>query len=152
MLTWNLAGFHRNKTNLKFFVDTYLPSFIFLSETNLYQCDLSNAMVLFRGEYMASLNSQDLYDLELPLTKTTTFGGTMILWRQELNPFISVVSVDSTAFLPLVFAPPDQAVSVHISVYLPTQGQESEFIDCLSSLSMVMEELSDKYPKCTFYL
>ena len=60
--------------------------------------------------------------------------------------------MQSTAFLPILFQPPGCALTIHIAVYLPTLGQESQFLDELAKLSLVMDELSDEHPDAPVYL
>ena len=48
--------------------------------------------------------------------------------------------------------PPGCALTIHIDVYLPTLGQESQFLDELAKLSLVMDELSDEHPNAPVYL
>ena len=152
IFSWNIEGFRRNKTNLKYFVDLHLPDFIFLSEPNLFQCDLDQAMLPFKGEYLACLNSEDLYDAELPLIKSVTHGGTMILWKRAYDPHIKVVSVESTAFLPIIFSPPNQPISIHVAIYLPTSGKENEFVEETAQLISCIDQLRSAHPEALFYL
>ena len=84
-MTWNIEGFQRNKTNLHTISKHFKPDFIFLSEANMFQYDLNQNMRIFLADYSSSLNSPDLYDQDLPLIKSRTVGGTMILWRRELD-------------------------------------------------------------------
>ena len=72
------------------------PDFIFLSEAQLYQCDLSLAMETFKGEYCSSLNSKDIHDPGLPLASSSANGGTMIMWNLELDPFVTKIKVKYT--------------------------------------------------------
>jgi hypothetical protein len=74
------------------------------------------------------------------------------MWKCQYDPYITLHQVQSTAFLPVLFHPPGSALSVHIAVYLPTLGKESEFLDELSKLSIVIDEISDANPAATFYL
>ena len=76
----------------------------------------------------------DLYDPELPLVKSKAYGGTMVLWKLCHDPFITVHHLTSSSFLPVIFSPPGSPVSVHVSIYLPTHGQDSRFMEDLSSL------------------
>ena len=102
-------------------------------------------MKTFQGEYKCSLNSDDKYDPELPLTKSKANGGTMSLWKIEHDPFISIHPVFSSSFLPLIFDPPYCPLSIHIAVYLPTLGKESKFFEELSKLSECLDELTFKH-------
>ena len=109
-------------------------------------------MQSFSGIYLYSLNSSDLFDPGLPLARSTAHGGTMVMWRIELDPYITVIPSSCPAFLPVLFKPPGQLVSIHVAIYLPTQGQENEFIDCISKLSLCVEQLQEQYPGAALYL
>ena len=125
---------------------------VFLSEPQIHSCNLEQAMKHFRGSYSASLNSADKYDPELPLLQSRAHGGTLVMWKCQYDPHITLHPVQSTAFLPVLFHPPGSALSVHIAVYLPTLGQENEFLDELTKLSIVIDEIQDANPAATFYL
>ena len=58
----------------------------------------------------------------------------------------------TTSFCPIVFQPPGTIPSVHVCIYLPTAGQDAQFIEELSSLSCFLHEMSSLYPKSPFYL
>ena len=76
----------------------------------------------------------------------------MVLWKVCHDPYISLHPVSSPSFLPLIFNPPNHPVSVHIAVYLPTHGQDSEFIEELTSLEVCLHELHDLFPLAPVYL
>ena len=63
------------------------------------------------------MKSEDKFDPELPLIKTM-----MILWKQELEPFIEILAALNSSILPVLFNPP---ASIHICLYLPTAGLEN---------------------------
>ena len=71
---------------------------------------------------------------DLPLEKRRAKGGTMILWREKLSPYIKILNVNSASFLPLILSIPGIATSAHIAVYLPTSGKETEFVSALAGL------------------
>ena len=104
------------------------------------------------GEYCYSLNSSDKYDLELPMTKSRAHGGTMILWKTCYDPFVLVHPVQTSSYLPIIFHPPGGLLSIHISIYLPTLGQESKFVDEMSKLSCTIDELAALHPEAPFFL
>ena len=106
----------------------------------------------FRGEYSYSLNSADKYDPDLSLVKARAHGGTMILWKTCHDPYISLHPVSTPAILPLIFSPPSNSVSIHVCVYLPTHGQDTQFVAELSTLSACLLQLLDKYPEAPIYL
>ena len=99
-------------------------------------------MRMLSNDYCWSLNSGEMLDPVLPLVKSKAIGGTMILWKVKLDPFITVIPVTSTAFLPVLLNPPGSAPSVHVAIYLPTLGQERQFLDELSKLSITMDDIS----------
>ena len=109
-------------------------------------------MKYLSGDYCFSLNSADKFDPDLPLTKSRTHGGTMILWKIQLDPFVTVYPATSSSFLPILFHPPGSPLSIHICVYLPTLGQESQFVEEIAKLTITIEELIDKYPEAPIYL
>ena len=151
-LTWNIESFKRNKSSLHFFVQEHQPDFIFISEPMLYQCDLSLQTELFKSSYNSSLNSFDLTEPDLPLRCSRSVGGTMIMWRQEHDPFVTILPFSSTSFLPILFCPPDLPPTIHVAVYLPTAGRDSEFIEALSGLDAFISEVFEKYPGSPVYL
>ena len=119
------------------------PDFIFLSEPQIFANDLELSMKTFQGEYKCSLNSDDKYDPELPLIKSKAHGGTLVLWKIEHDPYVSIHPVSSSAFLPLIYDPPSSPLSIHIAVYLPTLGKESSFFEELAKLSDCIDELNN---------
>ena len=151
-MSWNIEGLSRNVFNLKHFTDLYQPDLVFLSEPQIYSCDLAQTMKYLSGAYASSLNSADIYDPELPLVKSKANGGTMVLWKRRHDPHIKLYPVQTPAFLPVIFQPPGSAPSIHIAVYLPTLGRESEFIEELSKLSITVDELSETHPDAPIYL
>ena len=85
-LTWNLEGLKRNLLNLKYFIDLTQSDLIFISEPNIFSHDAKNLLKQLGNNYHFSLNSEDKLDEEAPFTKNKTYGGTMVLWKQELDP------------------------------------------------------------------
>ena len=109
-------------------------------------------MQYFHGEYKYSLNSEDILDPDLPLSKSRAHGGTMILWKANLDPYITVHPVRSTAFLPVIFSPPNGPPSIHVAIYLPTHGKDISFVEDLSALVVCLDDLCDKLPDAAIYL
>ena len=102
-------------------------------------------MAAVHSEYSYYLNSDDLYDLDLPFEKTRAVGGTLCMWKKWLDPYIHIHPIQTSAILPLVLQLPGAKTSVHIGLYLPTSGKESEFVSELASLYNCLEELKDLY-------
>ena len=133
-------------------VDTILPDFIFLSETQTFQHEAKFATDLFEGTYCSFLNSDDLYDQELPFVRNRSNGGTMILWKESLDKYVSIPPVVSSSFLSLIFQPPSSPPSLHIALYLPTSGKEAEFIEEISKLRNFLENILDENPDYIIFI
>ena len=118
-----------------------LPDVVFLSEPQVYQTDISVYTTGLQHEYCYQLNSDDLFDPDLPQVKSRAIGGTLAMWRKWLDPHIAIHPTQSSAFLPLVLQLPDTRTSVHIAVYLPTHGKDAEFISELANLKNCIDEV-----------
>ena len=88
---------------------------------------------------------------EMPLISKKAVGGTMVMWKTKLSPFIQVLPATSTSVLPVLLSIPGVAPSVHIAIYLPTSGKEAEFVSALADLEVCLEELRENY-KCPIYI
>ena len=119
VLTWNIEGIRRHRFFLAEILEQENISLAFLSEPQVYQCDISGIAQYIRHDYCYALNSDDLYDPELPLSGNNAKGGTMGMWRSSLDPYVKVVEVSSSAFLPLLLTLPGYCPSVHVALYLP---------------------------------
>ena len=104
------------------------------------------------GDYKACLNSSDRYDPELPLVQSKAHGGTLLLWKTSLDPHVTVSTLTTTSFLPIIFHPPGLLPTIHITVYLPTAGQDIQFVDELAKLDTAIEELAATHPEASVYL
>ena len=133
-------------------VDSVLPDFIFLSETQTFQHEAKTAIELCEGAYSCSLNSDDLYDSELPFIKNRSNGGTMILWKKTLDKCVSILPTVTSSFLPLLFQPPGSPPSLHLSLYLPTSGKETEFTEELAKLRQFLDDILEDNPDCAIYI
>ena len=151
-MTWNVEGLRRNVFNLKHFTDIHDPDIIFLSEPQIFTHDVDLVMSYLQGEYCFTLNSADKYDLDLPLTSNRAHGGTMTLWKVCHDPYVTTCSLSSPSFLPILFHPPGSPLSIHISIYLPTLGQESKFMEEIAKLSCAIEELKLSHPAAPIFL
>ena len=65
----------------------------------------------------------------------------MVLWQSSLDPFVTVIPTSSPAVLAVSFTPPNHQISFHVSLYLPTAGQEVQFISALSGLDACLEDI-----------
>ena len=76
----------------------------------------------------------------------------MMLWNISHDPYITIHPTSSSSILPVIFSPPDCTVSIHVSIYLPTSGKETQFIEELAQLSLCLDELLGLYPEALIYL
>ena len=74
--------------NLLSFVNDFSPAFIFLAEPQIFQCDVAASFTMFQHKYSFHLNSEDLLCPDLPMVSRRANGGTMALWKSELDPYI----------------------------------------------------------------
>ena len=151
-LTWNIEGFKQHRFSLKYFAEKVSADFIFLNECLLFQYEDENFTDILRGEYCHSLNSDDITDPELPFVKNRSNGGTMILWKRSLDPFVTVIPTETHSFLAIKFQPPMSPPSLHVSLYLPTSGKESEFVAEVTKLRIFLEEFSESQPRSLVFI
>ena len=106
---------------------------------------------MFSDRFSFYLNSEDVICPDLPLLNSKAKGGTMVMWRSELSPYVKVLETSSAAVLPVLLSIPGLTPSAHISLYLPTHGRDSEFSSALSSLEACILQISEDY-SCPIYL
>ena len=145
-LTWNVEGFLRNSFNLLKILQDEDPSLIFLSEPWLHLADAPLALKLFLQQYSYFLNSEDRHDILLSLAKSRAHGGTLAIWKKDLDPYITVLEPSSSRVLALVLDKPGYQVSIHISLYLSTYGKDADFMKDLSHLQETIDMAVEKYP------
>ena len=151
-ITWNIEGLKRNKFTLKNFADLVSADFIFLNETQTFLFEAENAASLLLGEYCYELNSDDKHDTELSMIKNKSYGGTMALWKKSLNQYVTVLPTETSSFLPILFQPPGSPESVHLSIYLPTSGKESEFVDEIVKIRIFLDDFLTDHPGCIIFI
>ena len=150
-LSWNMEGFRRNNQSLKFFCDEHLPDMVFLSEPQAFQCDIDLLSKTFHGDFSVLLNSEETSNPELALDCSKAHGGTLVMWRTRLDPYILPLPTTSPSFLPILLEMPGYSPSIHIALYLPTSGRDSEFVSALSLLDVFIDELASSY-SCPIYI
>ena len=74
------------------------------------------------------------------------------MWRKWLDPHVKVITTQSSSFLPIVVTLPDCLPSVHIAVYMPTHGQDTEFVSELASLKNCLDCLNETYNYPCIYI
>ena len=147
-----MENLKKNVFNLKLFTEMYNPQFIFLSEPMMFQSDLPAIAKYLKGEYTTVLNSEDLHKPELMLTSSKAKGGTCVMWKNDLDPFISVHISDSASFLPIVVDIPGWNPMIHLAMYLPKAGKDSEFCDDLARMRLSVEELLERFPSASVFI
>ena len=152
VLSWNIESIKKNIFLLKETLENEEISLAFLSEPQVFQADILNLIKYVKGDFCYFLNSKDLYDPELPLVSSHATGGTLCLWRRSLDPFITVYKTTSPSFTPIVLSLPDHGVSIHVGLYLPTHGKDTEFVSDLAELGICLDELAEKYPTALFFI
>ena len=150
-MTWNIEGLRRNIFNLKHFLDLYEPDLVFLSEPQIYECDIGK-IVPFLSDYSHYLNSPDKYSPDLPLLRSKACGGTMLLVKRHLEPHIVVIPSLSSSYLPILLQPPGFSSSIHVCIYLPTHGKDKLFLEELANLSDTLCHIRIDYPHVPVFL
>ena len=151
-MTWNAEGLKTSIYMIKDFLALHSPGLVFISESQVFLSDIGILMKNIQGEYCYFLNSEDYHNPEIAMSNNTTSGGTLLLWRRDLDPFITVHPVHTTSFTPLVLKLPGIPTSIHIVIYLPTHGKDANFISELASLRLCMEELVVNHPGCLIFI
>ena len=134
ILTWNIEGFSRNAFNLLQILQKEDPSFVFISEPWLHLADAPLALQHFLPQYNFFLNSEDRHDPLLSLAKSRAHGGTLVIWKKEIDAYITVVEPSSSHVLALVLDRPGYKTSAHITIYLSTSGKDADFMKDITVL------------------
>ena len=93
-----------------------------------------------------------MHDELLSLLKTRAHGGTLALWRKELDLFVRILDPPSSRILALVLDKPEYQVSIHVTIYLSTAGKDPEFMEDLTLLSDTIDDIQEKHPDCILYI
>ena len=88
---------------------------------------------------------------DMPLITSKSKGGTMLMWRDELTPYIKILKTASSDFIPVILSIPGTPTTAQICIYLPTSGKEPEFVSALASLDACLEMISEDYA-CPIYI
>ena len=73
------------------------------------------------------------------------------MWKSELDPYILPLPTTSPAFLPILLHIPGFSPSIHIALYLPTSGRDSDFVSSLSQLDSFILETASTH-NCPIYI
>ena len=102
--------------------------------------------------YKFYLNSEDRHDDLLSLQKSRAHGGTMTLWKTDLDPYISIIEPSSSRVLAMVLDKPGHQTSIHINIYLHTAGTDPAFLQDLAILEETIDDAMDKYSDAVVYV
>ena len=127
-------------------------AFISLSETQLFQSDIPLINSLLGDSYCFFLNSDDLHDPSIPLQFNRSLGGTMFLWRRDLDPYVEIIKPSSPSHLAALFKYPGCALSVHFTIYMPTQGKDQQFFTDYADLRNSIDDINNSFDHPILYL
>ena len=147
-----MEGFSRNVFNLLKILQDEDPHLIFISEPWLHLPDAPLALKEYLYQYNFYLNSEDRHDDLLSLSKSRAHGGTLAIWKKELDPYVTMLEPSSSRILALLLEKPGFQTSVHITVYLPTAGQDTAFMKELSLLQDTVDHVSATYPDSLVFI
>ena len=125
---------------------------MFLSKPSLFQADLPRATELLSAQYKRFLNSDDLYDPQLHLLQNRAHGGTLTMWKVELDHLVTILPSETSRITTLFFDPPDTLTTFHINIYLPTSGKDAQYINTLATLQATIYDVSTQYPDTLMYV
>ena len=152
MISWNIEGLAKNEFILRQFADQFSCQLIFLSEPQAYRCDIHSQVKQFLGSYEYQLNSEDVFDMDLPLTHPRAKGGTMVLWHHTLSPHLKVLPSPSPSFVSVLLSLPGVLPSIHTAVYLPTAGKDGDWVATLLELEQHVIENFSKHGNIAIFL
>ena len=75
-----------------------------------------------------------------------------MIWLKELDPYVEVITNTSTAFLPIILKMPGLKTSIHVSIYLPTHGKDSEFVSDVADLRNCLDDLTRIHADAVIYI
>ena len=127
-------------------------AFISLSETQLFQSDIPLINSLLGDSHCFFLNSDDLYDPSIPLQYNRSVGGTMFLWRRDLEPYVEILKPSSPSHIAALFNYPGFVLSVHITIYMPTQGKDQQFFVDFADLRNSINDINNSFDNPILYI
>ena len=74
------------------------------------------------------------------------------MWKSELSPYIKIIPTPTSSVLALVLDIPNYEKSIHVGIYLPTSGKETEYLEELSNLEICIHELRELYPSYPIFI
>ena len=118
VITWNIEGFLRNFQTLESIAKQFD---FYVGATNVQMWPSTHSWTL----------SEDVHDIDLPLTHPKAKGGTCIMWKTSMSPFVKILPTSPPSVL---LTPPGILPSAHTVVYLPTAGNDGKWLATLVEL------------------
>ena len=72
--------------------------------------------------------------------------------KKKFNSYVMPLQSQSSSMLPILFSPPGACPSLHVAIYLPTAGRDTEFAIELANLDCLLNDLAEKYPGLLMYI
>ena len=74
------------------------------------------------------------------------------MWHKSLDAHVTVHTPYTTAFLIILLEIPNYQTSIHVAIYLPTAGRNSEFLSDLANLRASLENLLSSPPDASVFI
>ena len=76
----------------------------------------------------------------------------MIMWQSSFDPFMSIIPTTSSSVAAVLLKIPGLCTSAHIGIYLPTAGQEVQFVSALATLDSCIEDILFQHPDLQVFI
>ena len=67
----------------------------------------------------------------------------MLVWSLSIDPYLTMLPTTTSAILPCQLKLPGLVTSYHFCIYLPTAGQNEEFVSTLATLSDMISDIHE---------
>ena len=118
----------------------------------MFTTTIDQCLLYVRHEYEFHLNTKEVNEPLLSFYKNRCAGGTLVLWRKHLDPYITVLPTESPAILPISLSIPGVSPSIHTCIYLPTHGRDNDFLQEISNLKCFLHTISAQHSDHTVCL
>ena len=137
MISFNIEGYNRNKFYLSQLLRKYKCIFIFLQEHWLPNYEAVNKFKEDFPVYNFHSTSSDMFlpTEDILLQSGPTWHGTVIGWHNSVDSSIMKLPIISERFCGVKYDDKITKILAY-TVYLPTSGQDDEFLEILMQLTM----------------
>ena len=131
-----MEGFKRNKFYLSQLINEYEPFFIFIQEHWLPHYEAEAKISTNFPQYNFSVTSSDIFTHaeDKMLEGGPTWHGAAVGWRHNFGKHVSKIPIISERFCGVKYTDGHTNIIAY-SAYLPTSGQDEEYLEVLSLLS-----------------